>query len=242
MSTRLSPAGRLSTPMGIRARLSSLGQSSRPRKAASSSTLTVQPRSPRLQRQGSASSEDTDSEEEDNIKEEEAERVAEEQEALDRKLQDLQRMMTNDTLGLVSTRTRNKGKGPAQQNERGRVSSSIVSPASSHHRFDHETTSRSTSRSFSSASSPQGSIPDIPSPLNDSLPQSPIGRHISPNKSSSPPALSPRNALGHSHRKYGHLRSGSEKSSSQDSRSEASSFSDISGEYLYDTGGPTMAV
>jgi hypothetical protein len=217
-------SGRLSTSLGVRARLNSLGANSpRPKKATSSSTLTVQGQKkvPVPMRPSSPSSSDkTDSDDEDAIKEEEADRDAEEQEALDRKLQQLQKMMTNDALGLVSAaRPHDKGKGV----DRGRTNLGSQ-------RLD-TLSSRSASQSISSASSPQGSIPDIPSPPGDSQPQSPIGRHMS-SKSSSPPTVSPRSALGQSHRQYGSLveRTVSDHGSSHGS--EASSFSDISGKLL----------
>ncbi|KAJ6508988.1 hypothetical protein C8R45DRAFT_461753 [Mycena sanguinolenta] len=232
-----SPSGRLSTPLGVRARLNSLGNNSpRPKKATSSSTLTVQgpkkahrPLSPT----SSASSEGSDSEDEEAKREEEADRNAEEQEALDRKLQELQQMVTNDALGLVSRPSAaGKGKGKEIVN-RGRMgpTATAASPLQGSFRRD----SYSSPLSVSSASSTQGSIPDIPSPPLDSQPHSPMSRHLSPNsrhlspnKSSSPPALSPRSALGHSHRRYGPLieRGVSEQSSNHGS--EASSFSDIS--------------
>jgi hypothetical protein len=215
-------SGRLSTSLGVRARLNSLGANSpRPKKATSSSTLTVQGQKkvPVPMRPSSPSSSDkTDSDDEDAIKEEEADRDAEEQEALDRKLQQLQKMMTNDALGLVSAaRPHDKGKGV----DRGRTNLGSQ-------RLD-TLSSRSASQSISS--SPQGSIPDIPSPPGDSQPQSPIGRHMS-SKSSSPPTVSPRSALGQSHRQYGSLveRTVSDHGSSHGS--EASSFSDISGKLL----------
>ncbi|KAJ7857622.1 hypothetical protein B0H14DRAFT_2750538 [Mycena olivaceomarginata] len=204
--------------------------------ATSSSTLTVQgpkkvnrPLSPT----SSASSEGTDSEDEEAKKEEEADRNAEEQEALDRKLQELQQMVNNDALGLVSTASR-PGKGKAKEIiSRGRMgpAATAASPLQGSFRRD----SYSSPLSVSSASSAQGSIPDIPSPPPDSQPHSPISRHLSPssrhlspNKSSSPPALSPRSALGQSHRRYGPLveRGVSEQDSNHGS--EASSFSDIS--------------
>jgi len=238
-SGSMSPSGRLSTPLGVRARLSSLGNNSpRPKKATSSSTLTVQgpkkahrPLSPT----SSASSEGTDSEDEEAKKEEEADRNAEEQEALDRKLKELQQMVTNDALGLVSAASRSgvSGKGKAKETiSRGRMglAATAASPLQGSFRRD----SYSSPLSVSSASSAQ-SIPDIPSPPPDSQPHSPISRHLSPssrhlspNKSSSPPALSPRSALGQSHRRYGPLveRGVSEQGSNHGS--EASSFSDIS--------------
>ncbi|KAJ7211483.1 hypothetical protein B0H12DRAFT_387859 [Mycena haematopus] len=228
-SGSMSPSPRLSTPLGVRARLNSLGNNSpRPKKATSSSTLTVQgpkkitrPLSPT----SSASSEGGDSEDEDAKKEEEADRNAEEQEALDRKLQELQQMVTNDALGLVSAASRpgppGKGKGKEAVN-RGRIgpAATAASPLQASFRRD----SYSSPLSVSSASSARGSIPDIPSPPQDSQPHSPpsrhlspSSRHLSPHKSSSPPALSPRSALGQAHRRY-----------DSNNGSEASSFSDIS--------------
>ncbi|KAJ7645524.1 hypothetical protein DFH06DRAFT_1211615 [Mycena polygramma] len=240
-SGSMSPSGRISTPLGVRARLSSLGNNSpRPRKATSSSTLTVQepkkthrPLSPT----SSGSSEGTDSEDEEAKKEEEADRNAEEQEALDRKLQELQQMVTNDALGLVSAASRPgaPGKGKAKEIiSRGRMGAGATSASPLQGSFRRD--SYSSPLSVSSASSAQGSIPDIPSPPPDSQPHSPMGRHLSPSsrhlspphKSSSPPALSPRSALGQSHRRYGPLveRAVSEQGSNHGS--EASSFSDIS--------------
>ncbi|KAJ7696000.1 hypothetical protein B0H17DRAFT_1054515 [Mycena rosella] len=231
-SGSMSPSGRLSTPLGVRARLSSLGNNSpRPKKATSSSTLTVQgpkkvhrPLSPT----SSGSSEEDDSEDEEAKKEEEADRNAEEQEALDRKLQELQQMVTNDALGLVSAASRPglPDKGKVKEINRGRMGLAATGVSALHGSFRRD--SYSSPLSVSSASSAHGSIPDIPSPPPDSQPHSPISRHLSPSKSSSPPALSPRSALGHSHRRYGPLveRGVSEQGSNQGS--EASSFSDIS--------------
>ncbi|KAJ7202789.1 hypothetical protein GGX14DRAFT_535961 [Mycena pura] len=232
-SDRMSPSGRLSTPLGVRARLNSLGSNSpRPKKATSSSTLTVQehkkahrPLSPT-----SASSEGTDSEDEEAKGEEEADRNAEEQEALDRKLKELQLMVTNETLGLVSAASRPgvSSKGKAREVSRGRLGSGTTPAGNSPMQRSFPRDSHSSPLSVSSASSAHGSIPDIPSPPPDSQSHSPISRHLSPSKSSSPPALSPRSALGQSHRRYGPLieRAVSEQGSSHGS--EASSFSDIS--------------
>ena len=231
-SVRLSSSSRLTTPLAVRARLSSLGNNSpRPKKASSSSTLTLQgpikhytpvmrPTSP------SSSEEEIDSEEEAAAKEEEADRKLEEQEALELKLKNLQKMMTNDSLGLVSS-SRPKDKSRAVDRGRIGVQSSrppLAMPGRG------EPSSRSTSQSVSSTSSPQGSVPSIPSPPPGSQSHSPISRHMSPSKSSSPPAVSPRSAHGQSHLRYGPLidRSASEQSSSNHG-SEASSFSDISG-------------
>ncbi|KAF8165720.1 hypothetical protein B0H34DRAFT_250442 [Crassisporium funariophilum] len=205
-STRLANS-RIMTSLGVRARLSSLGNnSSRPKKATSSSTLTLQ--------------DGTDSSDEEAIKEEEADRTAEEDEALTRKLAELQKMMTNDALGLVGgTRPRDKGK----PTDRGR--SAPLSPRSAGSSRVDTLSSRSASQSVSSAGSPQGSIPEIPS-SSESQPHSPIGRTLS-SKSSSPPAVSSRSALGHVQRRYGPLvdRRGDFGGSQG---SEASSFSDLS--------------
>ena len=220
---------KLTSPLRVRARLNSLSNNpSRPKKASSSSTLTVQDptktHAPLIRPTSPLSpEEETDSEDEAAAKEEEADRKLEEQEALDRKLENLQKMMTNDTLGLVSS---SRVKGKTREVDRGRMGQIISSrPPNSHHR---RPSSRSTSQSVSSASSPQGSIPSIPSsPPPGSQPHSPITRHLSPGKSSSPPAVSPRSAHG---LRYAPLvgRSVSEEGSNQGS--QASSFSDISGQ------------
>lgn len=223
-STRMSGSGgRNSTPLGIRARLSSLGANSpRPKRASSSSTLTLQGpglRSAPLRPPTPSSSEGgTDSEEDEMNKEEEAQRRNEEQMNWDKQLKDLQRRMTTDALGLVSTGR--KGKGI----DRGRVGT--ISPLS----IGVGTySSRSGSQSLSSTSSPQGSIPDIPSPPPEGQPHSPISRHMSPTHSVSPPAVSPRSALSQSHRRYTHLDgwSASEHSSGHGSRASSSGFSDL---------------
>ncbi|KIL70365.1 hypothetical protein M378DRAFT_156491 [Amanita muscaria Koide BX008] len=215
-------ANGLPSPIGVRARLNSLGSNSlRHKKPTSSSTITVQaPKRPSIPEPISPTSsedEETDSEDEQARKEEEADRKAEEQDALDRKLQDLQQMMTNDTIGLVSSRERR---------QRGRRwPASPASPASLSTRRDDTLSSRSdsASQSVSSAESPHGSIPDIPSPPNGSQNYSPMGRHLSPSKSSSSPAsLSPGLATG---RRYAPL-SLSEQESNHGS--ETSSFSDLS--------------
>ena len=238
VASRLALSNALPSPIGVRARLNSLGSNSiRHKKGTSSSTITVQ--APKHQRPpptivphpitpSSSDDDSTDSEDEEALKEEEADRKAEEQDALDRKLQELQQMMTNDALGLVTSRER-KGS------ERGRrwppTSSSVPSLAPGggyRHRDDTlSIRSNSTSQSVSSASSPQGSIPDIPSPSTyggGSQSQSPMGRHMSPSKSSSPPSVSSGVATG---RRYARL-SLSDQGSNQGS--ETSSFSDISGE------------
>ncbi|GLB34188.1 hypothetical protein LshimejAT787_0110720 [Lyophyllum shimeji] len=209
----------------VRARLNSLGNNSpRPKKATSSSTLTLHAQKKThapLRPTTPSSSEGSDSEDEAARKEEDADRDAEEQEALNRKLQQLQAMMTNDALGLVSSaRPRDKGKGIDRDRSEPRSPRSMVGS----YRRD-ALSSRSASHSVSSASSPRGSIPDIPSPPSPSQPHSPMPRRLSATKSSSPPTLSPRSALG---QRYGPLvdRAMSEHSSSHGS--EASSFSDLS--------------
>ncbi|KIM46560.1 hypothetical protein M413DRAFT_17161 [Hebeloma cylindrosporum] len=222
LASSSSSSSKLVSPLGVRARLSSLGKnSSRPKKVTSSSTLTLQATNKSfapLRPASPSSAGDADSSDEEAIKEEEAERTAEEEEALSRKLAELQRMMTNDALGLVSgSKPRDKGKG----SDRGR--SAPLSPRSAGSSRIDTLSSRSDSQSLSSTGSPQGSIPDIPSP-SSSQPQSPIGKNLS-SKSSSPPALSSRNALGNVHRRYGPL---VDRTSESSHGSEASSFSDLS--------------
>ncbi|TFK72048.1 hypothetical protein BDN72DRAFT_836836 [Pluteus cervinus] len=213
---------RLAAPLGVRARLNSLGQNSpRPRKALSSSTLTVQSpiRAP-VQHESPTSSDEDSEEEELARKEEEEERLAEQQEALDRKLKDLKQMMTKDTLGIVSS-------SPRAPVERGRLG--LVSPSSMSSSYRQDTlSSRSASQSVSNTSSPQGSIPEIPSPSQESQPHSPVGRYLSPAQSSSPPILSPRNVAGRPgrHRPVAD-RNWGEQESNQGSET-TSSFSDIS--------------
>ncbi|TDL29357.1 hypothetical protein BD410DRAFT_892664 [Rickenella mellea] len=223
-ATKLSSSLRLTTTsLGIRARLNSLGYDSpiRQSKASSSSTLTLQGPKSSSQQQKTPPSSDSESEEEAD-KAEEEERRLEEEETLNRKLKDLQKVMTSETLGLVrEPRRQSKGK----EVERGRHGpTSPKSPLRQSVRR-----SLSTSESASGTTSPQGSIPSIPSP-SGSQPHSPISRHLSPaKKSSSPPALSSGNARGQSHMQYrpimGRTRP-SEKGSNHGS--SASSFSDIS--------------
>lgn len=220
---------RLPTPLGIRARLNSLGYDSpgRQSKASSSSVLTLQgprPLSIPIRSPPSSASDSQSESDEEADKAEEEERRLEEEEALDKKLKALQKVMTNDALGLVrEPRRTTKGKEP----DRGRHG--LTSPRSPLRQSIRR--SLSTSESASGTSSPQGSIPSIPSPTVESLPQSPISRHLSPaKKSSSPPVVSAGNARGQSHMQYrpivGRARA-SEKGSNHGSN--ASSFSDISG-------------
>ena len=217
---------RVGLPLGVRARLSSLGNnSSRPRKATSSSTLTYQApkRSivPILPASPSSSPDDTDSDDEQAMKEEDADRAAEEEDALSRKLVELQKMMTNEALGLVGGA---RPKNPKNKTtDRGR--SAPLSPRSTTSSRMDTLSSRSASQSVSSVSSPQGSIGDIPSP--DS--HSPIGKALS-SKSPSPAAVSSRSALAHSHRRYGPLVDRTADYGSSIG-SGTSSFSDLSGRY-----------
>jgi len=214
----------------VRARLSSLGNSPArfPKKASSSSTLTLQGPAKKksitqLRPATPSSSEGTDSEEEEAAKEEDADRKLEEQDALDKKLKNLQRLITGDALGLISS-SRPKGKG--KEVDRGRVPIPSAGALQRSFRGD-ELSSRS--QSVSSASSPHGSIPSMPSPPPESQSQSPISRHLSSSKSSSPPAISPRSARGQSNMRYGPMvgrANVSEQGSNQGS--SASSFSDIS--------------
>ncbi|VDC02490.1 unnamed protein product [Peniophora sp. CBMAI 1063] len=184
--------------LGVRARLSSLGNASAARSAlnraaageastgrikdAASSVLTLRhdgassaparrPISPVSSHSGSGS--DFDADEEDA--EAEKERAAEAQEVLARKLARLQKEMTRDALGLVRGTTggssiRSKGKSK----DRDSLGASLPHPA----RLADVAGSRS-SQSLSGASSPQGSIPSIPSPppgTQSPAPRSPTRR------------------------------------------------------------------
>ncbi|KAI5893612.1 uncharacterized protein SCHCODRAFT_02622277 [Schizophyllum commune H4-8] len=223
-------SSRLSIQPNVRARLNSLGHNSpTPRSALSSSTLTIQkpstPATAPLPRRSFASpapvsphSDGSNSDSDDSAeREDEADRSREEQEALDRKLEDLTRMMTNETLGLVSApQVRPRPRPPP-----------LLQDASLRGRFPEpmSTRSGSTSQSLSSAGSGQGSgsIPEIPSPSSRSQPAS---RHMSPTKSSAnSPAVSPRHATQR-YRPMSVAPSLSETSSKDGST--ASSFSDLS--------------
>ncbi|KAJ3998030.1 hypothetical protein F5050DRAFT_1308935 [Lentinula boryana] len=251
LNTRLSPSLLRGTiPLGIRARLNSLGHrdnsstsSLRPKKATtSSSTLTLQTpiaRKPAQLQPGldrpvsppSSEEDELDSDDDEMLKEEETERAAEEQEALDKKLAELQKMITGDMLGLVSV-GRKQGSHLAREHVRGRDGPNI--PETHHYNASLSSRSASTSQSVSSASSPQGSLPEIPSPTPDSSPQSPqprsppLRRHMSPTKSLSPPTLSPRSALGQSHRGLGHAAGRLNDYDKDGSEASTGSFSDIS--------------
>lgn len=214
---------RLGLPLGVRARLSSLeNNSSRPKKATSSSTLTYQAsrRAITPLRPASPSS-SSDSDDEQAMKEEEADRTAEEEDALSRKLVELQKMMTNEALGLVGGARPKNSKNKIK--DRGR--SAPLSPRSTASSRMDTLSSRSASQSVSSAGSPQGSIGEIPSPES----QSPMGKALS-SKSPSPAAVSSRSALAHSHRRYGPLVDRTADYGSSIG-SGTSSFSDLSGVY-----------
>lgn len=244
--TSINSAGRLSssrlaTPLGVRARLNSLTQQNtvqspaKCKKASSSSTSTLQGTQIKrpLRLPSPFSSDESDSEDEQAAKEEEADRAAEEEEALSRKLASLKRMMTSEALGLVSSplspekgkaRDVNRGRAPVPIFRPGREGEDVVGFKRNDESLKHEERNRDHSASVSSTSSPQGSIPSIPSPPPES--QSPMARHLSTSKSSSPPTVSTRNARGQSHMRYGPLAGLSEQESSHGS--SASSFSDIS--------------
>ncbi|KAF5333610.1 hypothetical protein D9611_002768 [Ephemerocybe angulata] len=197
-SSRLSSSSKLNTPLGVRARLNSLTNNApRPKKIISSSTLTLQASKKEhlpLRPTSPSSGSDGDSEDDEEArKEEEAERAAEEQETLNRRLEELQRMMTNDAIGLVSTA---RPRRRSLNQDRG---------------------SRSGSQSVSDTGSPQGSIPDIPSPADNSQSQSPRGRYSTDSRTS------PRFQNGERPRNYVHS---DEYGSSHGS--ETSSFTDLS--------------
>ncbi|OCB87514.1 hypothetical protein A7U60_g5419 [Sanghuangporus baumii] len=234
-SAKLSSSGRLNTPLGIRARLNSLGfdSGSRHSKGTSSSVLTLQVGRnvppPVKTLTSSPSPLDSNSESEDEAaKAEEEERRAEEQEALDKKLKQLQTMMTNNTLGLVrDARPKTRGKEP----QRGRDIRSPTSPSPLRRQTFPGAGRRDLSSSDfnSNTSSPQGSIPSIPSP-SESQTQSPVARNFAHVKSSSPPAISSNLARGHSHMPYRPMAVGIAQQSDKSSThgSSASSFDDIS--------------
>ena len=227
-STGLSSSAKPSTPLGVRARLNSLtnNSASRPgKKGVSSSTLTLQ-----ASRRGhlplrqaspfSGSDDDEDSEDEAEArKEEEAERAAEEQESLARKLEELQKMMTGEAIGLVSTA---RPRRRSLNLDRGRLGALSPRSVGSSYRPD-TLSSRSGSQSVSD-SSPQGSIPDIPSPTHDSSQsRSPHGRNFERDRGGGSRLVNgdrPRRNYVHSD-DYG---------SSQGS--ETSSFTDLSGKSL----------
>ena len=214
---------RLTTPLGLRARLNSFtpGPLDVSPVVSSSSIVTLQdappgrpPRRPILRSHSSSAGSDDDSEAELDASEQ-AERRLEEQEALDRKLRNLQTMITGDKLGLVrSSRPRQRTERPSKDPQRA---------------LSNYTSLDSSSPSTSSVGSPQGSIPSIPSPPPERQQiQQPPGRPIVTAKSSSPPAVSPRHAHPQG---FGRLIGMTPRNSEKDSNngSSASSFSDLSG-------------
>ena len=216
---KLSTSIRLSTPLGVRARLNSLSSNSpsRMNRPSSSSVLTLRGhrRDQSVFRPGSPLSSESETDEEEE-RQEEAERRQEEQEALDKKLKNLQTLLTGDNVGLVSsTKETRKGKEPQIQ---GRVAPGSPPQADGANAGD----SGRSSQSISSASSPRGSIPSIPSPPPECS-QSLTSRHIAPAKpvasssASSPPGPKSQPLL-----RYG-------PSVKATPGSSTSSFSDLSG-------------
>jgi hypothetical protein len=229
----------MSTPLSVRARLNSLNsQATRPKKATSSSTITLRGQIPRKantslhppspSNSGSGSSDESEAE---ALKAEEAEKAAEEDSALERRIKDLERMVTNENLGLVQS-VQYKSKGKHIDRGRASLSASKKLPLPDGLRIDpnlvHEPMR---SHSVSSADSPQGSVPSIPSPPPESQRSSPISiqHRLSPGKSSSPPAVSPRSVRGMHYQAL--VRANTAEHGSAHG-SSASSFSDLSGESL----------
>jgi hypothetical protein len=213
---KLSTSIRLATPLGVRARLNSLSSNSpsRMNRPSSSSVLTLRGhrRDQTVFRPGTPLSSESETDEEEE-KQEEAERRLEEQEALDKKLRNLQTLLTGDNVGLVSsTKETRKGKEPRR-----------VPPGSPPQVAGANTgDSGRSSQSISSASSPRGSIPSIPSPPPESS-QSLTSRHIAPTKpASSSGATSPPGPKTQPLLRYG-------PSVKATPGSSTSSFSDLSG-------------
>ena len=220
---------RLTTPLGLRARLNSLTPAppNATLKVSSSSIMTLQDgpplegrvtrlhRRPIVRSRTSSAGSDDDSDAEVDASEQ-AERRLEEQEALDKKLRNLQTMITGDKLGLVrSSRPRQRAERPSRD---------------PHRALSNYTSLDSSSPSTSSVGSPQGSIPSIPSPPPEQHQvQQPTPRRAIATKSPSPPALSSRNAHPQG---FGGLIGMVQRNSERDSNngSSASSFSDLSGQ------------
>lgn len=234
---RLTGSARNNTPLSVRARLNSLNAQSqpRPKKATSSSTITVKGsvprrahptlRAPSPSTSGSGSSDESESE---ALKVEEAERAAEHDTTLERKLRDLERMMTNETLGLVQSSQFRTKDGQVDRGRTSLSSSARLSLPDGLRTNPHVPHEPARSESLSSADSPQGSIPMIPSPPSESQRSSPVNIHPrkSPGKPSSPTAVSPRSARGIRH--HALIRANTSEQGSAHG-SSASSFSDISG-------------
>jgi hypothetical protein len=200
------------------------------------------------------------SSDEEARKNEEADREQEAQAELSKKLKALEVALTVDTVGLLRSPAPRSGESSINEasssgsangtRDRGRqismngsgrhtLAESIrMAPLNTHHLSGShraELDSRSRSQSVSSASSPQGSIPSIPSPQAESMASSRYSRpHMqhrhthSHTKSISPSATSPRSTRGQM--RYQTL-AGNAGASEQGSShgSSASSFSDISG-------------
>lgn len=222
---------RLTTPLGLRARLNSLTPAppNTTPKVSSSSLMTLQDRvPPRLLKRPTARSRssspgsDNDSDAELDASEQ-AERQLEEQEALDQKLRNLQTMLTGDKLGLV------RSSRPRQRTER---------PSKDPHRaLSNYTSLDSSSPSTSSVGSPQGSIPSIPSPPPERHQVQQSARsHPVAIKSSSPPALSPRRTYPQG---FGGLVVHQNSERDSNNGSSASSFSDLSGQSFIPTFAPS---
>jgi hypothetical protein len=216
---------------------------------------------------------DSDSDD-DVHKAEEVEREQEAQIELARKLKSLEAAITADTLGLIrssasrsgassisGTSANGSGSGSGHINgSRDRSQRTRSLSGSSRQRLGQSLqmaplslnpplrvgphTPSSQSASVSSANSPQGSIPSIPSPPPESIGSS-QGRPARSRrnthsyashhhqKSASPPAISPRNARGQM--RYQALAGGTGVAEQESTHgSSASSFSDISGELYRD--------
>jgi hypothetical protein len=219
--SKLTTSIRLTTPLGVRARLNSLSSNSPSRaNRPSSSVLTLRnhrrDQTPFRPASPLSSESETDEEYE---RREEAERRLEEQEALDKKLKNLQTLLTGENVGLVSSVSEH-GKGKERQTL-GRFASS--SPPQ---RVPMDAGASSRSQSISSASSPRGSIPSIPSPPPESS-QSLTSKHASPAKPTGPSTTIP---VGQT-KTQPLLRYG--PSVNATAGSSASSFSDLSGSYRF---------
>jgi hypothetical protein len=218
--SRLSTSIRLTTPVGVRARLNSLSNNSpsRANRPTSSSVLTLRGhrRDPSTFQPVSPFSSESESDGEYERREE-AERRLEEQEALDKKLKHLQTLLTGDNVGLVSSVSEHrKAKEPQTQDR------FAPSPSSHMARKDASVSSRSQSISSASSRSPRGSIPSIPSPTPDSS-QSLTSKHTSPTKSAGPPTATTQGQT----KTQPLLRYGPSMNAA--AGSSASSFSDLSG-------------
>ena len=222
--SRLSTSIRLTTPLGVRARLNSLSSNSpsRANRPTSSSVLTLrghrrdqttfQPASPL----SSASESETDEEYE---RREEAERRLEEQEALDKKLKNLQILLTGDNVGLMSSVSEHRKAKETQPQ-------GPFAPSPSSQMARKDTSASSRSQSISSASSPRGSIPSIPSPSPESS-QSLTSKHASSSKPAGPTSATPQGQT----KTQPLLRYG--PSVNATTGSSASSFSDFSGSWSF---------